>query len=71
MFEALACGCIDGTWPGGLVLCRPFTAITCWAIGECHDRGHTDSITCSHVATTASLRTMLDCRILSDSASSS
>ena len=57
--------------PPFLVPRRLPAAVTCCAIGECHDRGHTDSSACSHAAMTASLRTMLDCRILSDRASSS
>src|SRR5664280_2603287 len=60
MFEAFACGCIDGAWPGSLVPRRLPTAVTCCAIGECHDRPHTDSIVCSHAVTTASRRKMLD-----------
>ena len=71
MLEALVCGRIDDTWPGGLVSRRLLTAVTRCAVGQCHGRPHTDSIACSHAATTASRRTTLDCRILSDSASSS
>ena len=71
MFEALASGCIDGISPGGLVLRHLFAALTSWAVGDGHDKPHTELMTCSHADIIESRRMTLDCRIISDSTSSS
>lgn len=44
-----------------------YVAYTSCAIGNGHDRRHAELITCSHAEIIESRRTMLDCRILSDS----